>query len=56
MNILNDLIYFTYIGVEEKNLLEKMYKVDPKIFLEHLNQLFDIEFRNKILELVGEPL
>jgi 5S rRNA maturation endonuclease (ribonuclease M5) len=56
MNMLNDLIYFTYIGVEEKTLLEKMYKVNPKIFLEHLNQLFDIEFRNKILELVGEPL
>ncbi len=56
MNILNDLIYFTYIGTEEEALIEQMYKINPVLFKDHLNQLFDIEFRNKILQIVGEPL
>ena len=56
MNVLNDLIYFTYIGGDEEQVIREMYKADPQVFTSHLNQLFDIEFRNKIAELVGLPL
>lgn len=56
MNILNDLIYFTYIGTEEKELIQFMYETNKKIFVDHLNQLFDIEFRNILLEAINQPL
>ena len=56
MNILNDLIYFTYIGVDERELIRIMYRTDKRVFMSHLVQLFDIEFRNRILTEVGEPL
>lgn len=56
MNILNDLIYFTYIDTENENVLKQMYIENPDMFASHLNQIFDIEYRNKLAELVGEPI
>ena len=56
MNILNDLIYFIYIGTDEDLVIKEMYKADPKLFQSHLNQIFDIEFRDLLAGLVGiEP-
>ncbi len=52
MNLLNDLLYFTYIGGKEEKVIRMMYNIDPELFLTHLNQLFDIEFRNKIADVV----
>lgn len=56
MNILNDLIYFSYIGSDEEVVIKEMYKADPDLFRSHLNQIFDIEFRDILAALVGEPL
>ena len=55
MNILNDLIYFTYIGADEELVIKEMYKADPELFISHLDQIFDIEFRNALAELIGAP-
>lgn len=56
MNILNDLIYFTYIGTDEELVIKEMYKADPELFKSHLSQILDIEFRDKIAELIGAPI
>ena len=55
MNILTDLIYFSFIAEEERRLLRSLYEAEPAIFLHHLNMSLDIEFQNKVLDSLDLP-
>lgn len=52
MNFFNDILYFSYINESARDLILKAYKVNPESFYTHLNQVFDLEFRNKILDVI----
>ncbi len=56
MNFLNDIIYFSYITSSHEEVIKQFYKFNHEVFFEHLNQLFDVEFKNTILSIVKEPL
>jgi len=56
MNFFNDIIYFSYINGRARDLLMQIYKADPVHFYMHLDQIFDLEFRNKILDAVDSDM
>lgn len=53
MNFFNDIIYFSYIDDAARGFIKDFYETaGPDVFYSHLNQIFDLEFRNKILDVV----